>query len=294
MAALAHRSHTALLQLAPPDGIRSVGKNTGNTPGAAPAVVPEVLPSPGALRLLSLGYKNLAADYYWLRSVSDYGNKRMVHAHYPNLWPLLSRVHALDSLFAAPYIFAGNVMTLNGMPWRNALDLLKVGMQMRPDVWRIAFLYGFNLYYLEQDYIGAAHALATAAAHADAPAYTGPLAARLAAEAGAPDAGLVMVDALLADTDSPETIALLQDRRQRLQLEVDLRSLNAAAAAYVATHDHPPRALEDLVGLAGVQAVPADPFGGAYVLEADVVRTQHEALRLRLKKKGEGDTDVSH
>jgi tetratricopeptide (TPR) repeat protein len=297
-----HHSHKTLLRFVAPGGVAKPSaflpadaSNRGAV-GPRPRVVPNVLPSSEALALLSLGYKNLAADYFWLRSIYDYGDKRMAREHYPNLWPLLSRAHALDPLFAAPYLFAGNAMTLNSMPWKIALGLLEEGMQLRPDLWRIPFVYGFNVFYLEQNYLRASRALAKAAENPEAPPFVAALAARLAAEAGEPEVGINMVDAILAETKDPAFTQILEDRRRRLLLEVYLKDLNRALTDWTAAHHgRAPRSLTDLVGPNGLKALPLDPLGGNFFLATDgTVGTQHEAERLRLSAEVKESNRVSH
>mgnify|MGYP001307120973 CR=1 FL=1 len=61
----------------------------------------EVLPSEEALNLVSLSYANVVADYYWLRSISDFGTDAQQDSGFPNLGGLTSRVIALDPDFEA-------------------------------------------------------------------------------------------------------------------------------------------------------------------------------------------------
>lgn len=285
LAACVHGSHTALLAMPGLDGLpMGFGpKAKRHVKGPRASVVPDVLPSSEALQLLSLSYKNLVADYYWLRCINDYGDKRMAAGHYPNLLPLLTRVQSLDPNFVAPYIFAGNVMTLSDMPWREALAMLETGMKQRPDSWRIAFSYGFNMYFLGESLDKAARALALAAANPDAPPYAGPLAIRMAAEAGEPEVGLNMVDALLSETQDKAQIETLQERRLKLLLEVHLKHLNAAAKLYRQRQSHAPPHVEALVGYGDVHYIAPDPLGGAFFIDADGnVDSHHAAMRLRL------------
>jgi hypothetical protein len=280
-----HTSHQKLLVMPGIDGLAmGLGPRAKRlTKGPRNKVVADVLPSSDALQWLSLGYKNLVADYYWLRCINDYGDKRMVAGHYPNLLPLLTRVQALDPNFVAPYIFAGNVLTLSDMPWHEALKMLEVGMHQRPDSWRIALSYGFNMYFLGESLDKAARALALAAANPEAPPYAGPLAVRLAAQAGEPEVGLTLLDALLSETQDASQKQALRERRQKLLLEVHLKHLNAAAQVYRRRHGQGPPDLQALVGLADVHHIAADPFGGDFFIDAQgEVQSHHTQMRLRL------------
>ena len=243
----------------------------------------EVLPTAGALRLMSLGYRNWVADYYWLRAVSHFGDSRMHRELYPNLGPLLSRTVALDPLFAGAYVFAGQALTFNGMDYSVPMALLKQGFAARPDDWRIAFFLGFNAYYLMQDYPLATRALSAAAASPQAPPFVAPLAARLSAEAGTPELGITLMDTLLAGTQDPKLHAMYQQRRTLLVLEQQLRDLQRAVNTFSEKNGHAPESLQTLVQANLVDTVPEDPLGGQYRLTGGKVETQHQALRLRLQ-----------
>ena len=93
---------------------------------------------------------------------------------------------ALDPYFKTAYIFAGTALTVQRMDPAKANALLEQGMTYRPDVWQIPFYLGFNRYYFQQDYAGAAEALAVASKYSEAPAITAQLATRVAAHPGRP------------------------------------------------------------------------------------------------------------
>lgn len=258
--------------------VQLVASKQQTTGGDAPNA--DVLASPGALKFLSLGYKNLVADYFWLRAVSHYGDKSMQHLHYPNLWPLLSRAQALDPLFSAPYIFAGTTMLEPVYPWEKVLQLLEEGMQQRPDLWRISFLYGFGAYFLAHSYDAALKAIGHAAEFPDAPSHLGLLALRLSMQADAPETGLLMSEAMLHQTEDPVLLRDYQKRHDLLRLEVDLKHLQAAVQAFRQVKHRNPKALEDLVGFGDIRAIPSDPLGGFYHLDnAGNVITQHQKER---------------
>ena len=243
----------------------------------------ETLPSVAALRLMSLGYKTLVADYYWLRAVSHFGDRRMQKQLYPNLAPLLQRTVALDPLFAGAYVFAGQALTLNGMDWSIPMEMLQEGLRARPDDWRIGFFLGFNAYYFMQDYPLSTRALSAAAALPDAPPFVAPLASRLAAEAGTPELGISLMKTMLAGTEDPKLRAMYAERLTLLTLELRLRDLQQAVDIYVTKNGKPPVSLQALVDAKILDKVPPDPLGGAFLLAGSTVETTHSTQRLRLQ-----------
>src|SRR5947208_2581053 len=93
----------------------------------------ETFASEESLRLMALGYRNVVADYYWLRAISHFGTTQMHAVHYPNLEPLLRRITALDPYFAEAYFFAGTALTVKGMDPHASIELLTRGIHYRAD-----------------------------------------------------------------------------------------------------------------------------------------------------------------
>jgi hypothetical protein len=254
-----------------------------------PPTLKATLPSEEALGLLSLGYKSLAADYYWLRAIYEFGDPRLARAKYPNLVALTERVLALDPYYVTAYYFAGTALTVEELDPRTSIDMLARGMRYRPDAWQVPFLLGFNLYYFEHDYAGAAQALAHAATLKGAPAITGPLATRLAAQAGKPEIGLSLIDSMLEQITDKKLRELYAERRRLLQLELELGWLETAIERFVATAGRRPKDLEELEEVGLVKTLPDDPLGGRYYVDDEGhAATTSEGQRLRLSPRVTG------
>ncbi|MEK7705274.1 MAG: hypothetical protein AAB426_09970 [Myxococcota bacterium] len=253
----------------------------------------ETLPSVEALQLLSLSYASLVADYYWLKAISQFGTTEMHTAGYPNLVGLMERVLALDPYFATAYDFAGTALTVKGLDPRASVTLLEQGLRYRPDSWRIAFYLGFNAFFFLGDNNLAASAMARAARVPGSPPMVAMLATRLAAEAGKPEVGLALTEALLETITEPTLRTVYEERRDLLRLEVELAVLHTAAERYQTIVGRSPRTLEDLVRPGILRTLPThDPVGGRYFLDVrSEVRTTSESKRLRLYRpqRGEGD-----
>lgn len=243
----------------------------------------ETLPSTQALHFLSMGYKSLVADYYWLRAINEYGDILKHDYHYPNVAPLMERCLSLDPYFRTGYVFAGTALTTQGMDPAISNQLLEQGMLYRREEWRIPFLLGFNNYYFFHDYVKAARFFAKAATLSDVPDYVGPLATRLAVEAGEPAVGLQLVDSILESVHDPQTLKVYQERRKLLQLEIELRWLAEALDRYQNTMGKKARELPDLVAAGLLQNIPTDPLGGTYFIDPQGrIQTTSDAQRLRV------------
>jgi len=263
----AHATHVSALSHQPPMSTR----------------LDETLPSESALHFSSLGYKEIVADYYWLRAIHHFGDDALHKYLYPNLILFFQRILSLDPYFAGAYVFAGTVLTIKGMDPKIPIAMLEEGLKHRPDVWRIPFMLGFNRYYFLGEYAAAAKALGKAAKLPGSPSFTGVLAARLAAQGGTPEIGLQLIDSLLETTSDPDMRKEYENRGKRLLLEIHLRELNRALVAFEKAIGTPAKTWDELVAQGFLASIPQDPLGGSFSLERDGrAHSDHEDQVLRL------------
>ncbi len=256
---------------------------------AAPDALAETLPTIGSLQLVSLGYDHVVADYYWMRALEHFGTPAYNAFAYPLLEPMLRRVLTLDPYFKTAYVFAGTALTLQRMDPAKANALLEQGLKYRPDVWQIPFYLGFNRYYFQQDYVGAAEALSIASKYPEAPPITAQLATRVAAHAGRPEFGIQLIDEILERTKDEQLRASYLERRKSLQLDLELGFLNRLVQRYHGEHGVEPKSIADFVTAGYLREPPHDPFGKPYRLESDgFVHSDSEGSRLRLKPQAAG------
>ncbi len=251
-----------------------------------PQSLHETLPTLPALKLLALSYGPLAADYYWLRALSHFGDRSMHKEGYPNLVALTQRVVGLDPYFAEAYFFAGTALTVKQLDPHYSVNLLEQGVRYRPDDWRIPLLLGFNTYYFLGDYKRGAKALARAAELPGAPPFVGPLATRVAAQAGTPEVGIALINSILPSVTDPELRAVYEKRRRLLALEIELRELNRVAKAYAQRNGRPLASLGELVADGWLKRIPQEPTGGHFFVDAQgVVHSSADAERLRMPEE---------
>lgn len=276
-------------------------------------------PSPKAVRLLSCGNAALAADVAYLRAVSAFGDKAQHRAGYPSLAPLLRHSVTLDPNFAAPYLLAATGLLFVRPDAPESIALVREGCRRRPELWELHMYRGFWAYDRAHDVNEAADAFGAAARTPRAPLFLGPLAVRLAARSQDPQAGLAVIDAVLALTPDEGVRDSLRARRPLLLLEHRMARLERAARAFREVHKRTPRDVQELLATAQqsapterldgdrhgprwanvgarsdelapgtdadepLAACAEDPLGGPLWLDANGhARTHHEAERLRL------------
>ncbi|OGQ89721.1 MAG: hypothetical protein A2289_08830 [Deltaproteobacteria bacterium RIFOXYA12_FULL_58_15] len=247
-----------------------------------PTDLRETLPSEQALSLLSLNYGEVVADYYWLRTINEFGDSRKHHARYPNLIALTQRVLGLDPKFLTGYSFAGTALTVQDLDPTVSVQLLERGIRERPDSWQIPYLLGFNAYYFLGDYDRAAQAMALAATLDGAPPITGQLATRLAAQAGRPEIGIQMIDSILETIADENLREEYQRRRNILSIELHLSWLQEAIDRYRQTKGECPTTLGELIDIGLMHDIPFEPLGGSYTVDNCRAQTTSTYEKLRV------------
>lgn len=107
------------------------------------------LPSAGAIRVLSLGHVELAADLVYLRTIVYFGTSVVTNKKFDALSPLFDTIIALDPHWKRPYRWAGVATMYNGLPItpamvRESTRYLKAGIAQFPDDWELPFMVGSN------------------------------------------------------------------------------------------------------------------------------------------------------
>ncbi|PNG04676.1 hypothetical protein CXL00_13455 [Stutzerimonas stutzeri] len=154
------------------------------------------------------------------------------------------------------------------LPWNGQVAaaqdvLLKAAKSRHWDMWP-AFYYAFNAMYFERNMNKAGHWAEVAAKRhpRNAPALRD-MAAKWYERGDDPEAALDILVAMHNQSADENFRALLTARIVRLR---GLQALREAASAYHQHHLHAPSRLEDLIGYAGLKALPEDPLQLGYLL----------------------------
>lgn len=113
------------------------------------------LPKSEHLRLLTLGFDEVAADYFWLRTIGYFGGQYMADKRYPWLAHILQLVTDLDPRFSIVYYFGGIVLAMEAHQVDESNALLAKGMRHLPDNWKFPFFIGFNHFFFKGDFLAA-------------------------------------------------------------------------------------------------------------------------------------------
>jgi hypothetical protein len=249
-----------------------------------------LLPNGASVKPMLLGYHHVAADLLWLNIVQVLGEREVRQADYEWLFHALDVATTLDPHYVYAYDIGGVVLAeLAGrVDWSDAL--LEKGLAANPEAWRLPFQLGFNAFFHQQDYVRAADYMVIAARLPGRPAYVPELAARLYVEGKQPALALDFLDVMARQTDDPQVSAVLERRKAEVILERDLTQLEVAIQGYRSRVGRGPEALNDLIHAGDLAALPIEPFGGVYRLDAEhgmVASTTHPN-RMRLYHAPDG------
>jgi tetratricopeptide (TPR) repeat protein len=228
----------------------------------------DYVPRGDALRLLSPGIRLSIANAYWLDTVQYIGEPRRAERGFEKLFPLVDLVTDLDPGHGYAYQTAGIVLSA-----QRRLDesdrILKKGMEPgRPGWWSYPFYVAFNHYFYRGDYAEAARWAKIAARTPGASPNISHLALALDVKSGSPEDAVAFLEELRAVAKDERTTAAIDEQYRLAVLQRDFARLDAAVAEYRARTGQPPRLLAELVAAGLLPAIPAEPYGGEYTVDA--------------------------
>lgn len=242
------------------------------------------LPSGEYLRMVSLGYRELAADLLWLQAIQVMGERKLSAEAGQWLYQALDRITTLDPKFVRAYEAGSHALCILVVLPEESNRLLEKGMRHNPQEWNLPFLLGINYYFELGDDEKAATAMARAASLPGAPESLARLAAKLFVSANSPEQAVELLAKVYAETSDEDVRKSLEVRLKESIVERDLRSLEQAIARYQAHYSRRPERLENLVEPGMLRELPKEPFGGHYLYEAatGTVRSSEVAERMRI------------
>ena len=244
------------------------------------------LTSGAALQRLSLGYRSLAADLYWIRAIQHFGSTRqrlVIPGQAPSappegeqpyglLYPLLELTTTLDPYFSVAYRFGAIFLAepYPGGPGRPDLGiaLLEKGLATEPDKWEYMHDIGFVHYWWQRDYRTAAVWFEKAGASPGAPWWMRSMAAVTFANGGDRQSSRL----LWQEIAKSATVEYQRNHAQRalaqLQALDDLDQLQPVVDRYAQAAGVPLRDWETLVRARLLPGIPLDPSGRPYTIGA--------------------------
>jgi tetratricopeptide (TPR) repeat protein len=233
-----------------------------------------LLTSPRVMKLLSFEFAPLFGQIYWTRAVQYYGEQHSAHSRdFTSLWPLLDIATTLDPNLLPAYRF-GSMFLSEAAPGGagrpdQAVALLQRGIHENPDYWRFYQDLGFIYYMDAKDYAKAAQAFDEGSRKPKAQLWMRVMAAKVAAEGESFETSMFLWRDVYQNAIDPDTKTGALTHLQLLRVREDCKQLDALDQEYEKRFGHRPSNLNQLVQSGMLNAMPADPVGFAYVLDAD-------------------------
>jgi hypothetical protein len=227
--------------------------------------------SAAAVRSMALGYDNLLADFYWMRTIQYYGrreeaNKRPVR--YKNLSTLLDITTTLDPNLMDAYrvgaVFLAEPDPVGAGQPGEALKLLDKGMRAQPLDWRLPYDKGFIYYTFLQDYTRAGETWLAASKLASAPQWMAGLAAMSMSKGGAIEIALALWQRQFQESSRADIRENARNHLLSFQVAKDLWTLEFLLEQFKAAAGAFPQNLQELLRVQKRRCATADPSGVPY------------------------------
>ena len=244
------------------------------------------LPQGDVLRVASLGYQSVVADFLWLQAIQAMGERKISVEAGRWIYRALDVVTTLDPKFVRAYEAGGLALcTLVVLP-EESNALMEKGMKHNPQVWQLPFYVGINYYFEFGDDAKAGEYIARAARLPGAPEHLALVSARLYASSGTPQAAIDVLAQLYGQTQDESLRRTLERRLKEVIVERDLQLLEAAISRYRAQHKHMPDRLDELVGPGLLLELPRDPLGGTYLYNPETQAVRSSSVDERVQVRG--------
>jgi hypothetical protein len=171
----------------------------------------------------------------------------------------------LDPYNADGYYFGQAVLAWDVGQYRLANELLEYGMRHRTWDWQLPFFAGFNYAYFLKDREAAAR-MYMRAGELSGQALFKTLAGRYLQEAGETQQAIDYLQTMLAGAREPGVRRTLQLRIAAFEAVL---AIEQARDRYLAERNRAPEHIDALVAAGYLAALPVDPYGGRFYLDAD-------------------------
>ena len=224
------------------------------------------------LKMMSLEYAPLMADFYWTRVVQFYGNKHMRgNANLELLWPLLDITTTLDPNLVPAYQFGAVFLSQlapagAGRP-DLAVQLIQRGIKANPDQWRLYEDLGFVYYFDLKDYPKASEAFLEGSKNPKALVWMKVMAARIASEGESYATSAFLWNDIYETTTDPAIKKNAELHLQLLKVQEDCRQLDLVAQEFRERTGYRPKRMSELVEAGLLRGIPVDPMRYPYILD---------------------------
>jgi hypothetical protein len=225
------------------------------------------LPNGNALKLLSAGYHNALANYFWFSTINYFGKHYRSDRSYKWLAHRCGLIQELDPIYAQVPEFCALILAFEAKDATAARAVLTRGIQANPDNWRLHYLLGMNHLMFTKDAVKARNAFITGAKKPNAEPFLVRLAAKQSFTLNEPELALQFLEDAIKNANSGEQKQALFKHYQKTFQEIRVKQLEDLRAQYETSQGRPLQKLPELLSLGINSKMLVDPFGGSYYLD---------------------------
>ncbi len=224
------------------------------------------------LKKMLLGFENLAADLYWLRTVQYFGGKRLYdpEKRFDLLEPLLNVTTDLDPHMKIAYRYGAVFLSEAwprgaGLPLK-AVELVDKGILNNPDDWRFFLDKGFIYFWHLQDPKKAAEIFLEGSEVPGAPYWMAATAGRALIKGGDRETARILWKALYDLAETGQMRGNAEIHLQQLDALDEIDALTERAKQFQEQAGRFPRTWAEVVAAGLLRGIPLDPTGAPYSL----------------------------
>lgn len=228
-----------------------------------------------AMKRMLLGFDNVAADLYWLRTVQYFGGKRLdaTNKDYRLLEPLLNITIELDPNFKIAYSYGATFLSEPfpagaGQP-EKGIEIIDKAIERHPEHWRFYLDKGFIYFWFLHDYEKAAEVFLAGSELPGAPYWMIATATRTLTLGGDRETARYLWQMLYqsAETSQQQDNATIHLQQLDALDEMDL--LGKVVENFQLRAGRYPAGWQELVDTGFLEQIPVDPAGTAYALNSE-------------------------
>jgi hypothetical protein len=226
---------------------------------------------PVVIKLLSLEFRTIAADFLFVRASQFYGGKvtRREDATKDDwmwLYRNLDVITELDPYFEDPYQLGNALLIWDAGMITETNRLLEKGVAARSWDWQLPFFVGFNKFYFLNENKEAADYLLLASKRPGSWEFLPTLASRLYSKAGRTRAAITF---LLNFWENEKDPGIKHGYEVRITALRRVLNLEEALDRYRKQYGGSPKRLERLIEAGIIREIPKDPYGGVFYIDKD-------------------------
>ncbi len=224
------------------------------------------LPTGKYLKVTSLGFNHILADFIYLWSIQFYSNYQITDRYNYLEHIYLKIIPELDPHYLDPFLIGAIIMSVEAKNVEMALRLLDRGMALNPDKWILAYDAGMYCYQ-NKNYKRAIYYFEKALKAPDAHPSIRRMYAAMFNKMGDKETAYRFWLEIYETSQDEYSRNISKMHVHDLKIELDLRRINRAIGEYQQRMGTLPDRLRDLVTEGFMDDLPLDPKGKEYIYD---------------------------